>query len=999
MEYVILLVALLIGAKYILGTNDTKTGKEKEMERMLEDMANKMRAQEEEIKRIQKGDPVNRKSSDNGQQVRFAAEDKTQAAKPKRAFRKVSGGNRRKPSKVSHLMINETSRDEANEVLVAQAKRRILKRDTEPITKGMLAQTVNDRVQKAKMTNFAHAEAISKRKKSKSVQDKKDILKALGDWEQTRDIALLDQIKLADYFDEIEYPKGAVIIKQGNLADYAFIIKSGKVNQHNKSVHANRSEKGAVAKPDFRKAQSDATSTNSAERSKFFKKAGKKKKYGKSQIGRPASQIVTNAAPPKLEEFQSDSALPEVIEDSRSPMDSVHESDIAELTIAGADIEQTYGPRKKTLGAGDLFGGIAMVFDCRRENSFIALMPCKVWRISRLEFRHVIKGEHKAEKKLPHSDIVEVLHKIELFSLFGEDVLEEIAKNFTTKKFKGGERIIKKYDVGDAFYIVKKGSIIVSDIGLGDAQIANVTGTPGFWFGEGALLTGDKRAADVHAGDEGVEVLEMTRTVFESRLGPMQEMFEKARLRRHMSAMPIFCNSNLTEKELSALADSFEEKIFKAKHIIARPKKKTPSAIYIVNYGEVYVANEKTNTVNRLVGHGHFGTRTLQRSTGDTYTSERTIKVEIETKCWVLSRAALIKVIGSMSRLGAAKSFLSENLDRTIKLDDIKRMNLFGEGSFGKVWFSKHKKKDAVYALKAMSKAQLSKEPKVVVMVKREKNLMASVAHPLIGKLIATMQDTTNLYMLMKFYSGGELQSVLERYEDGVPNASTQFYMACVAEALGHLQSRMICHRDLKPENIVMDQDGYCVLVDFGFAKVVQDGWTYTTAYTPGYIAPEMINETGHNWSVDLWALGIMIYEMLVGQNPFETDDEDDSGEAMMKKILRGEIFFPEMELDGIEVSADAQDLITRLLDRDVSKRLEFGEKMMRNHPWFNGLLQGTKLLDKKVKAPWAPDITSSQDTSNFACMEQREALLKDYEEGAGATSDQDFDDSLFADF
>jgi len=985
LECMILLVALLIGATYILGNNEAKTNKEKELERKLAEM-------ERMMKDIKNG------GTKGEQRVQFSVEP---SSKPTRAFRRLPTGRVRRAGQASHLLINETAETVTEEFRAIEAKK-LLERSAGGWSLNVEVAN-NERIQKAKLSYLAHEAAIITRRSSKSTQDKKQILRTFENWEHTRNLTLLDQIKLADYFEEVDYPKGAVIIKQGILADYTYIIKSGKINKHTKKLKDQAPQSQAITRPNLHKASSEGTSNKTPDKPKF-KRVGFKKGRGKSRIGNAASRIVTSDPPnnsplTKLKGRHSDfSALPELKYFKQDVMDdaSEHESDIDDTVITGgASIERDYGPRKKTLGPGDHFGDIALVFDCRRENSFIALMPCKVWRISRQEYHYAINGE--TDKK-PFQAIVEVLRRIAVFSLFEDDVLKEIAATFTTKKFKGGESIIKKYDVSDSFYIVKSGSLLITNIGLGDVQIADVKGGPGFWFGEGAILTGNKRAADVDAGDEGVEVLEMTREMFEAKLGPMQKMLEKARLRRHMTAMPIFCKGDLDAKELSALADAFEEKVFQAKHMIARPNKKTVAAIYIVKYGEVYVANEKTNTVNRLVGYGHFGTGTMQASQGSTYISEITIKVEVETKCWVLTREALLQVIKSMSRLGEAKSFLSDNLDGTIKMDHIERMHLFGEGTFGKVWLAKHKKTNAVYALKAMSKAEVARQG-AEHMVSREKNLLASVDHPLIVDLLATVQDKSNIYMLMKLIQGGELLSVLESYKDGIlPNTAAQFYGACIAEALSHLHSRMICHRDLKPQNIVMDEDGYCVLVDFGFAKVVQDGWTYTKCFTPGYGAPEMLNNKGHNWSVDLWALGIMIYEMLVGQNPFDEGESEDSVLYHISHIQHGDISFPEMELHGIEVSADAKDLITKLLDRDVKKRLEFGEKMMRDHPWFGGLLQGQKLVNKTFRAPWVPAIRGALDTSNFESMEDREALLRDYEDCSGAIA-KDFDDSLFADF
>lgn len=152
---------------------------------------------------------------------------------------------------------------------------------------------------------------------------------------------------------------------------------------------------------------------------------------------------------------------------------------------------------------------------------------------------------------------------------------------------------------------------------------------------------------------------------------------------------------------------------------------------------------------------------------------------------------------------------------------------------------------------------------KQVEHVKSEKDILKRIQHPFIVNLFATFQDNRRLFMVMEFVHGGELFSYLRR-ETKLDNAGGRFYASEITVALQYLHSMDIVYRDLKPENLLIDGEGHVKITDFGFAKVVLDR-TWTVCGTPEYLAPEVIQSKGHGKSVDWWALGILIFEMLAG--------------------------------------------------------------------------------------------------------------------------------------
>ena len=182
--------------------------------------------------------------------------------------------------------------------------------------------------------------------------------------------------------------------------------------------------------------------------------------------------------------------------------------------------------------------------------------------------------------------------------------------------------------------------------------------------------------------------------------------------------------------------------------------------------------------------------------------------------------------------------------------------------------------------------------------------------HPFLIGLKGTFQTDSHIYFIMDYACGGELFTLL-RKEGQFLNDVALFYTVEAVLALEYMHSLNVVYRDMKPENLLIGADGHLKITDFGFAKVVTDR-TYTLCGTPEYIAPEVIKNEGHGKSADWWALGILIYEMLIGTPPFY----DNSPMKIYEKILEGDLFFP------CEIDVRAINLIKKLLISDPKKRL-----------------------------------------------------------------------------
>lgn len=188
----------------------------------------------------------------------------------------------------------------------------------------------------------------------------------------------------------------------------------------------------------------------------------------------------------------------------------------------------------------------------------------------------------------------------------------------------------------------------------------------------------------------------------------------------------------------------------------------------------------------------------------------------------------------------------------------------------------------------------------------------------------------------MDFIEGGELFRHLVKVRR-FKEEQARFMIAQVAIALGHLHKKQIVYRDLKPENVLFNRDGYLLLADFGLAtKVDKNKLAMSFCGTAEYLSPEMLNNEGHDHTVDWWTLGILLYEMLVGIPPFFHKNKH----RMYFLIKEANVTYPIPEKHNIYVSPDAQDLINKLLNKKKDKRIGGGGGVTEilKHPFFKDL-------------------------------------------------------------
>jgi len=317
----------------------------------------------------------------------------------------------------------------------------------------------------------------------------------------------------------------------------------------------------------------------------------------------------------------------------------------------------------------------------------------------------------------------------------------------------------------------------------------------------------------------------------------------------------------------------------------------------------------------------------------------------------------MVTTVEPLNDVGGLRDLKKFPFSQKVGINDFELIKCIGKGSFAKVMMVKKKDNGKTYAMKMLTKKDLVRRQQIKhTMTERE--VIANIKHPFIVSLHFAFQTDTYLYLITDFFNGGELFWHLKN-ESNFTITRARFYAAEIVLALECLHDNGIIYRDMKPENLLLDADGHIRLTDFGLSKdsLHGGGLTKTFCGTPEYLAPEVIQQKsgGYGKSVDWWALGVLIFEMLYGVPPFYQENL----KVMYEDILHAEIPFPN------NFTPQAKEIISGLMERDPADRLGTnGAQEVKDSAFFISI-DFEKLLRKELPVPYKPNILAEDDIQN----------------------------------
>lgn len=618
---------------------------------------------------------------------------------------------------------------------------------------------------------------------------------------------------------------------------------------------------------------------------------------------------------------------------------------------------------------GDIFGEISLLFESPRTASVVSASGGTVWVLNRARFRALTR-KVAVESNLQNEVF---LNSVPAFAPLDADARLRLAEALVERRFEPGHVVVREGDVdADTFYLIVRGEAIVtvrnetSKVFEGVEEAVETSGEGDVSDGAAPADREARRSADeTSAKEDAVSSTEAFVSYTEKVVNRLfrADFFGESAL---LESAPR--NATVTAAGTSSLTclclarDDFAELLGSLQDRLAREKSPEVVARRMMELSGRIAWVPATATVTTRPGETHFASGTCSAAAFSALVTDDGAPVRV-----VLKEGAL---------LGSGASGSVRTVDCALGAGGLTRQ----------------------FALKRMLKTSVMSTPGHVYC---EQSITKELDHFSCMRQHASFQDEHYLYFLFDHVDGCDLMDALaavatvKRFKNpqkmfapkikmlqGMPEKMAMYYVAVIVSALEYLHEKNIVYRDLKPENVLLGRDGSAKLGDFGFAKKLDKGsHTYTFCGTPGYVAPEVVLARGYGTSVDWWGLGVLMYVLLTGQQPFSqvVNGQPEEPLTVMKRIVDRSwaVPFP------MYLSESAVDIMSWFLERRSVKRLgnlRRKEEDVREHAWFRDagfdwdLLRSGKMQPRQLALS---DAFASQRRSRIRNLERKVAAVR----------------------
>ncbi|WZN58634.1 cAMP-dependent protein kinase [Chloropicon roscoffensis] len=663
--------------------------------------------------------------------------------------------------------------------------------------------------------------------------------------------------------------------------------------------------------------------------------------------------------------------------------------------------------------AGDIFGEVALLYSVPRNATVVALSDSVVWVLSREIFnyyvRQVVNRAIELDIFLNSVHVIQPLLKAERQRLL-EDIEEEV--------FKSGDVVCRQGDYANKFYIIMKGEATILKAketeGEGDQVLTELFS--GEFFGEECVAPDESSYNCTVRASKGGDSMHCLTVPVEKAdvLRPLYDMMQREKKPELMrSKWASIKNSSkdvpcpIIIKEIDATGNHV---------IVSRARGHLYEASRLRDSGKRErsgsASSEASDRYKRgSVDEGYISSYNAyrRRSSAKSASSEGSNDSNITEDLGALLTDSFMKNIQERSfsktvvkegedgdDIPDEEEFVEESSPSVLiaqaSEEDVESFGLsliktevLGSGAFSVVFMVEEERSKRKFAMKRIPKSSVDHCRSHILC---EQKITRNISHQFVIRQYASFQDKKYLYFLFDYLQCGDLMDVLcgearliktssgpslmaclgsgskdgekgnKKYLVGLKEELAKFYVAQIILVLEYLHTNGIVYRDLKPENVLVDDKGFIKLGDFGFAKNLKGlkgERTNTFCGTPGYVAPENVFTQGYGYSVDFWSLGVLIYVLLTGKQPFNQPKTQDPMVVVQRIVdANWEVPYPPY------LKPAAKELIKELLQRDHKKRIgcrEGGFMELKLHKWFKNI-QWDLLSVKKYKPAAMPMIS-----------------------------------------